>query len=191
MTGFEVATTLLARYGDSLPPMVALTANLTSDRNVYLEHGMRDVINKPLGPKAVREVIGQLFADLAEDDADEHADIDRQDERLDLLFLTDYAATVGQSVLLSSVTLFAEKMPDYLAVLDSNLMARDQAGVLEEAHKIKGAAGSIGLRRLQQLAQLIQTPDHPAWWENVDDWIESLRREYLSDIALLQRWLLS
>jgi two-component system aerobic respiration control sensor histidine kinase ArcB len=82
-------------------------------------------------------------------------------------------------------------MPDYMAVLDSNMIAKDQTGVVEEAHKIKGAAGSIGLRRLQQLAQLIQSPDHPAWWENVEDWIESLRRECPGDIARLKRWLLS
>ena len=91
----------------------------------------------------------------------------------------------------AGVELFEKMMPDYMAVLDSNMVARDQAGVVEEAHKIKGAAGSIGLRRLQQTAQLIQSPDHPAWWENVEDWIETLRREYPGDIARLRRWLLS
>ncbi|WP_348685621.1 aerobic respiration two-component sensor histidine kinase ArcB [Aeromonas bestiarum] len=191
MTGFDVAAQLLERYGDSLPPMVALTANATGDRQYYRDHGMQDVINKPLGSRAVREMIGHLFADLADDEADEQADAGSQDELLDLPFLTDYADTVGKPVLLSSVDLFEKMMPDYMAVLDSNMIARDQAGVVEEAHKIKGAAGSIGLRRLQQLAQLIQSPDHPAWWENVEDWIESLRRECPGDIARLKRWLLS
>ena len=191
MTGFDVAAQLLARYGDSLPPMVALTANATGDRQYYRDHGMQDVINKPLGSKAVREVIGHLFADLAGDEADEQDDVHHQDALLDLPFLTDYASTVGKPVLLSSVDLFEKMMPDYMAVLDSNMIARDQAGVVEEAHKIKGAAGSIGLRRLQQTAQLIQSPDHPAWWENVEDWIETLRREYPGDIARLRRWLLS
>ncbi|HHQ4453605.1 TPA: ATP-binding protein, partial [Aeromonas veronii] len=45
MTGFDVAKTLLERYGDSLPPMVALTANSTGDRQYYRDHGMQDVIN--------------------------------------------------------------------------------------------------------------------------------------------------
>ncbi|MFQ2859034.1 aerobic respiration two-component sensor histidine kinase ArcB [Aeromonas caviae] len=191
MTGFDVAEQLLARYGDSLPPMVALTANATGDRQYYRDHGMQDVINKPLGSKAVREVISHLFADLAGDEADEQDDVHHQDALLDLPFLTDYASTVGKPVLFSSVELFEKMMPDYMAVLDSNMIARDQAGVVEEAHKIKGAAGSIGLRRLQQTAQLIQSPDHPAWWENVEDWIETLRREYPGDIARLRRWLLS
>ena len=181
----------MSSYGDSLPPMVAFTANATGDRQYYRDHGMQDVINKPLGSKAVREVIGHLFADLADDEAFDQADEGNQDALLDLPFLTDYASTVGKPVLLSSVDLFEKMMPDYMAVLDSNMIARDQAGVVEEAHKIKGAAGSIGLRRLQQTAQLIQSPDHPAWWENVEDWIETLRREYPGDIARLRRWLLS
>ncbi|MGL5031509.1 MAG: aerobic respiration two-component sensor histidine kinase ArcB [Aeromonas sp.] len=191
MTGFDVAQTLLARYGDSLPPMVALTANAIGDKQYYQAHGLQDAINKPLGSQAVREVIGRLFADLAEEEADLLADADQQDLRLDLAFLTDYADTVGKSVLLSSVDLFEQMMPDYMAVLDSNMIAKDQAGVVEEAHKIKGAAGSIGLRRLQQTAQLIQSPEHPAWWQNVEDWIEILRLEYPSDITYLRRWLLS
>ena len=128
---------------------------------------------------------------LADDEAFDQADAGNQDALLDLPFLTDYASTVGKPVLLSSVDLFEKMMPDYMAVLDSNMIAKDQAGVVEEAHKIKGAAGSIGLRRLQQTAQLIQSPDHPAWWENVEDWIETLRREYPGDIARLRRWLLS
>ncbi len=99
MTGFDVAAQLLARYGDSLPPMVALTANATGDRQYYRDHGMQDVINKPLGSKAVREVIGHLFADLADDEAFDQADAGNQDALLDLPFLTDYASTVGKPVL--------------------------------------------------------------------------------------------
>ena len=84
---------------------------------------MQDVINKPLGSKAVREVIGHLFADLAGDEADEQDDVHHQDALLDLPFLTDYASTVGKPVLLSSVELFEKMMPDYMAVLDSNMIA--------------------------------------------------------------------
>ncbi|MFG0835537.1 aerobic respiration two-component sensor histidine kinase ArcB [Aeromonas bivalvium] len=189
MTGFDVAARLLERYGDSLPPMVALTANVTGDRDYYLERGMQDVINKPLRSQAVRAVIAHLFADLADEEASAASEQAEQNDWLDLGFLTDYADTVGKGVLISSVDLFEQMMPDYMAVLDSNMTARDQAGVVEEAHKIKGAAGSIGLRRLQQLAQLIQSPDQPAWWENVEDWIESLRRAYPGDIARLRTWL--
>ncbi|MGY3925657.1 aerobic respiration two-component sensor histidine kinase ArcB [Aeromonas simiae] len=187
MTGFDIAERLLARYGDSLPPMVALTANLVTDRHTYLARGMADVIRKPLRSAAVRDVLGRLFGGI--EGEDEAAPTCVDGEVLDLSFLTDYAAAVGKPVLRSSVDLFEKMMPDYMAVLDSNMVARDQQGIAEEAHKIKGAAGSIGLHRIQQLAQQIQSPDLPAWWENVEDWIEAMRREYPGDLARLRDWL--
>lgn len=79
-------------------------------------------------------------------------------------------------------------MPGYLAVLDSNMTARDQKGITEEGHKIKGAAGSVGLRHLQQLAQQIQTPTLPAWWDNVQDWVDELKQEWRNDVQVLRAW---
>lgn len=185
MTGFDIARILLERYGEVLPPMVALTANLVTDRQTYLDAGMVDVLRKPIGSAAVRHVLGRLFAGM-----DEEAPLESGGSGvLDRAFLEDYAGAVGKPLMRSSVDLFEKMMPDYMAVLDSNMTARDQKGIAEEAHKIKGAAGSIGLRRIQGLAQQIQSPDLPAWWENVEDWIEAMRREYPADLKALRRWL--
>ena len=74
----------------------------------------------------------------------------------------------------------------YLSVLESNLTARDQKGIVEEGHKIKGAAGSVGLRHLQQLGQQIQSPDLPAWEDNVGDWVEEMKQEWQNDVAVLK-----
>lgn len=68
------------------------------------------------------------------------------------------------------------------------MTARDQKGIAEEGHKIKGAAGSVGLRHLQQLAQQIQTPTLPAWWDNVQDWVDELKQEWQNDVAMLRAW---
>ncbi|SIQ59233.1 PAS/PAC sensor hybrid histidine kinase [Aeromonas sp. RU39B] len=188
MTGFDIAERLLARYGESMPPMVALTANLVTDRQTYLARGMVDVIRKPLRSAAVHAILGHLFGGVLADD-DELPEEESDAGILDIGFLEDYAGAVGKSVLSSSVDLFEKMMPEYMAVLDSNMTARDQKGIAEEGHKIKGAAGSIGLHRIQQLGQQIQTTELPAWWENVEDWIETMRREYPADVARLRAWL--
>ena len=57
---------------------------------------------------------------------------------------------------------------------------------MEEGHKIKGAAGSVGLRHLQQLGQQIQSPDLPAWEDNVGDWVEEMKQEWQNDVAVLK-----
>lgn len=80
-------------------------------------------------------------------------------------------------------------MPSYLFVLESNLTARDRAGITEEGHKIKGAAGSIGLKHLQQLAKNDPPPELPAWWDNVQEWVDELERDWRKDVESLRNWL--
>lgn len=95
---------------------------------------------------------------------------------------------VGPGLIHQSLAIFKQMMPGYLAVLDSNMMARDQKGIVEEGHKIKGAAGSVGLMHLQQVAKQIQSPELPAWWDNVQEWIDELKLEWRNDMEVLRQW---
>ncbi|MGL5369829.1 MAG: hypothetical protein ACRDBF_02210, partial [Plesiomonas shigelloides] len=51
--------------------------------------------------------------------------------------------------------------------------------------------GSVGLKHIQQLAQQAQSPDLPAWWDNVADWVDEIHREWRNDVQLLRGWLQS
>ncbi|MCK8383903.1 Hpt domain-containing protein, partial [Erwinia amylovora] len=68
---------------------------------------------------------------------------------------------------------------------DSNLMARDQIGIVDEGHNIKCAAGSVGLMHLQQVANQIQSPELPAWWDNGQEWIDELKLDRRNDMEVL------
>lgn len=184
MTGFDIADTLLARYGrDALPPMVALTANLIRDKTEYYDHGMVAVIGKPLAVDNLNATLRSLFVSCPLNGTQEPM-VD--DAILERAYIEEYAAMVGKPVLLQAVTLFEQMMPEYLARLDANLVARDQAGIASEAHKIKSAAGAIGLKRIHLLSKQAQSPELPAWWENIADWIEGIRHHYPEDIAQLK-----
>lgn len=113
---------------------------------------------------------------------------DKHQTLFDLPMLEQYMELVGPKLILDGLTMFEKMMPGYLSVLESNLTAKDQKGIVEEGHKIKGAAGSVGLRHLQQLAQQIQSPDLPAWWDNVGEWVEELKQEWPHDVAALRAW---
>lgn len=102
--------------------------------------------------------------------------------------LEQYIELVGPKLITDGLAVFEKMMPGYLSVLESNLTARDKKGVVEEGHKIKGAAGSVGLRHLQQLGQQIQSPDLPAWEDNVAEWIEEMKQEWQHDVAVLKAW---
>ncbi|EGT5701711.1 aerobic respiration two-component sensor histidine kinase ArcB [Cronobacter sakazakii] len=191
MTGLDISRELNRRYTrDALPPLVALTANVLKDKKEYLEAGMDDVLSKPLAVPALTVTIKKFWDTQAEDEEQDVTTRDdgKQQALLDLPMLEQYLELVGPKLITDGLAMFEKMMPGYLSVLESNLTARDQKGIVEEGHKIKGAAGAVGLRHLQQLAQKIQSPDLPAWWDNVGEWIEELKQEWQHDVGALKAW---
>ncbi len=194
MTGFDIAHYFRKHYA-TLPPLIALTANVLKNKQEYLEKGMDDAISKPLSVIAVEEVIANFttgglnksFANSSVIDDAECADIYRR--ILDVDMLEAYVNIAGVEPMKESIKMFEGMMPDYLKILDSNMVAKHQDGIVSEAHKIKGAAGSIGLKHIQFVANKAQSPNLPAWWENINDWVEEIKNEYDNDIAILRQWL--
>ncbi|UTZ36494.1 aerobic respiration two-component sensor histidine kinase ArcB [Vibrio campbellii] len=200
MTGFDVAKYYREHY-DNLPPLVALTANVMKDRREYLDNGMDDAISKPLAVQAMQAVIDKFFVNRIESQEEVVIEPEVVEDitpnpspvinthLLDLDMLESYVDIVGVKPVYDSIKMFEDMVPDYIEVLDSNMTAKDQDGIVSEAHKIKGAAGSIGLKHIQSVAQKAQSPDMPAWWENISDWVEEIKNEYQNDIQVLKSWL--
>ncbi len=192
MTGLDIARILRERYqSDELPRLVALTANVLKDKKEYLDVGMDDVLSKPLSVPALTAMIKHFWDEAPEKASpptEEQNMTQDVDKILDTDMLQQYIDLVGPQLIHQSLAVFEQMMPGYLAVLDSNMTARDQKGITEEGHKIKGAAGSVGLRHLQQVAQQIQTPTLPAWWDNVQEWVDELKAEWKNDVAVLRAW---
>ncbi|AYN28699.1 aerobic respiration control sensor protein [Buttiauxella ferragutiae ATCC 51602] len=193
MTGLDISRQLTTHYArEDLPPLVALTANVLKDKKEYLDAGMDDVLSKPLSVPALMAMI-QKFWDNQQSESKKESQVpqvnsEKQQALLDIPMLEQYMDLVGPKLITDGLAMFEKMMPGYLSVLDSNMTARDQKGVVEEGHKIKGAAGSVGLRHLQQVAQQIQSPDLPAWSENVGEWIEELKQEWQHDVDVLKAW---
>ncbi len=153
MTGLDISRQLKQRFAaDELPPLVALTANVLKNKNEYLDAGMDDVLSKPLSVPALTAIIKKFWdAPEEEENAMPSVDSSKSASVLDIPMLEQYIELVGPKLINDGLAVFERMMPGYLAVLESNLTARDQKGIVDEGHKIKGAAGSIGLRHIQQL----------------------------------------
>jgi len=188
MDGFQI-TSLLREKHKGLPPIVALTANTIAEKSSFVEKGMDDALGKPLTVSAFNQVVKCLFTNkkqLTEKSSlEDTTEIETLFDKPMILELLEFLPT---SVMLDNIALFEKMMPDYMQVLESNMVAKGQKGIVSEAHKIKGAAGSVGLKRIQELAQKIQSPDLPAWWDNIDDWVELIKSNYERDIADLKIW---
>ena len=191
MTGFDVATTLHDEGLVEQTSIVALTANVIKRRQEYLDSGMDDVIAKPVKKSRMIEVFNSLFS---EQPYDAHKPKEEEPDReldaiLDLDLLQMLVDTIGHEMVSTSVKVFEENMPVYLEILQLSLSANEKDEVCSQAHKIKGAAGSVGLARVQKVANQIQQGDHPAWWENVHDWVEELTFAAVQDMQKLSDWL--
>ena len=212
MTGFDIAQQLRRTY-KKLPPLVALTANVLKDKHTYLQGGMDDAISKPLSVKAIYKIIEQCIEGSLHNDLYLHsgslkeetlpfvslekksiASLDlakTEDEEgvLDKEMLNAYIDIVGPQLVMNSVVMFEETMPNYMALLNLYLESGDDENLVSEAHKIKGAAGSVGLQRIQQLAQKVQSPEDENWKRSVGKWVTDIDQVYQSDINTLKQWL--
>ncbi|MBY7471911.1 aerobic respiration two-component sensor histidine kinase ArcB [Escherichia marmotae] len=190
MTGLDISRELTKRYPrEDLPPLVALTANVLKDKQEYLNAGMDDVLSKPLSVPALTAMI-KKFWDTQDDEESTMTteESGKSEALLDIPMLEQYLELVGPKLITDGLAVFEKMMPGYVSVLESNLTAQDKKGIVEEGHKIKGAAGSVGLRHLQQLGQQIQSPDLPAWEDNVGEWIEEMKEEWRHDVEVLKAW---
>ena len=190
MTGLDISRELTKRYPrEDLPPLVALTANVLKDKQEYLNAGMDDVLSKPLSVPALTAMIKKFWDTQDDEESTVTTEENSKSEALlDIPMLEQYLERVGPKLITDGLAVFEKMMPGYVSVLESNLTAQDKKGIVEEGHKIKGAAGSVGLRHLQQLGQQIQSPDLPAWEDNVGEWIEEMKEEWRHDVEVLKAW---
>lgn len=199
MTGFDVARTVLSEDLVLQTPIVALTANVIKKREEYLLNGMDDIIAKPIKKSRVIEVFNELFADSINEPLtiqnppvkDTKVKINKNtDNVLDVDLLGMLIETIGDSMVKTSLGVFKDKIPEYVEEIKVALAAQDKDEVCSQAHKIKGAASSVGLSRVQASANQIQQGDHPAWWENVHDWMEHLEMALEQDVPTLEQWII-
>ncbi len=190
MTGLDISRELTKRYPrEDLPPLVALTANVLKDKQEYLNAGMDDVLSKPLSVPALTAMIKKFWDTQDDEESTVTTEENSKSEALlDIPMLEQYLELVGPKLITDGLAVFEKMMPGYVSVLESNLTAQDKKGIVEEGHKIKGAAGSVGLRHLQQLGQQIQSPDLPAWEDNVGEWIDEMKEEWRHDVEVLKAW---
>lgn len=196
MTGFDIAESLMNDPNQRLreTPRIALTANVIRDKQEYIKKGMLDAVSKPIDVNLLTMALGKAFGCIEESVKPAvtvtHDSKPSQDESvLDLAFVSQMHETLGSDLFAKSIDMFAQLMPDYVETIHNQLLAGDNKEVAEIAHKVKGAAGSVGLQRVQKLASQAQDLDHPAWEQNIQEWADGIANHYAADVATLRQQL--
>ncbi|MEO5347338.1 MAG: response regulator [Magnetococcus sp. YQC-9] len=169
MDGFEVTRRIRADDRFAALPVVAMTAHaMASDREKALSSGMQDHISKPIEPS-------RLFAALlkwipprggASEDtgaSDVMASVDRSIFAA-LLGLPGVDGRLGLMRLGGNPELYRKMLHKF--VLDQGELITELSGFVEEGriqeaqfriHAVKGVAGSLGMVRVQEAGQALET----------------------------------
>jgi signal transduction histidine kinase/CheY-like chemotaxis protein len=175
MDGFEAAReirrrNLLARSGKPLP-IVALTASaIRGDHERCEAAGMTGYLTKPLDPKAVIHTIRTITT------ASLPAALPDEAPPLDLAELRDRC--LGNDELVQQVLAsLGRDLPRQVAQLEAKAAAADISGIASAAHAIKGVAGTVAARTLEEAAAALDAAAADGTAHDFAAHIETLRTE--------------
>ena len=78
---------------------------------------------------------------------------ENEQQLLDQATLNDYIQSLGKDAMKRSVQLFTQLLPGYMNRMMETAVQRQEREFQEAAHKLKGAAASVGLLWVQQQAK--------------------------------------
>ncbi|RZJ19424.1 MAG: response regulator, partial [Haliea sp.] len=162
MDGLEAARVIRARFGDSAPPIIALTADASSEyRERCAAAGMDDYLTKPLQVAALTEVLARWTAAgtavQSPATAGEPAALGGGDAVVDFGRLEEFRSFDPDfSTARAIVTLFMSDVPSRLAAIRDAHAHGDLSALAEAAHGLRGSAGNIGAVALMHLGEDIE-----------------------------------
>ncbi|NBI41774.1 response regulator [[Haemophilus] felis] len=200
ISGFHVAQKLRQGYEegiyDALPPLVALTANVMSNKVEYQQKGMDDVLRKPLALEELSAVLSDFFPDSEMQMMASNASNSENsaDECFDYSMLKELIDVLGITAVKNNLRLLQQMMPEYISELLEayQVYQKDHSSIqalTSSAHKIKGALGSVGLKKLSQIATLAQDENNPNWHQEIGNWVQYLNEFWRAKTISLEKWL--
>ncbi|WP_232418100.1 response regulator [Methyloversatilis thermotolerans] len=145
-------------------PIIALTANaLSGDRERCVEAGMTDYLPKPLPLRALRQMMDKYVRHAADVPAATPAERAERASGADIalidanqLFSVPGIRKAGSGLLGRMVQLFRSESADGLHAMKMAAGRSDAAALGAAAHRLKSASGSLGARRVYELAKRIE-----------------------------------
>jgi HPt (histidine-containing phosphotransfer) domain-containing protein len=184
-------------------PIIAFTASaFAEDVEACRQAGMDDLVVKPVRKKAMVEAILRVLSShtpAADTDpavvapplvpaetpsTDTTPPFDRK--AFDNLVLE-----IGKETALETLSLFVQETEDRLKLLRKLSSDADRSTIEREAHSLKSAAGTFGLREVAQLARSLERDaahitagDYRALLDHIEAAFSSARTQYLAAMLL-------
>jgi signal transduction histidine kinase/DNA-binding response OmpR family regulator len=200
MDGLQATRAIRSREGRSQTvPIIAFTANaFAEDVKACREAGMNDLVVKPVRKKVMVETILRVLSSHAPavdtdsavvapplvpaqtPSADAAAAFDRK-------AFEELVAEIGQEAATETLALFVSETDDRLKLLRRLSIETDRLTIEREAHILKSAAATFGLRAVAQLARTLERDaariaagDYRALLDRIEAAFASARTSYLA-----------
>ena len=203
MDGLQATRTIRARGGRlQTVPIIAFTANaFAEDVEACHEAGMNDLVVKPVRKKVMVEAILRVLSShTTAADTDPAvvapplvpAEIPSTDapSPFDRKVFDNLVLEIGKETALETLSLFVQETEDRLKLLRKLSGDAYRSKIEREAHSLKSAAGTFGLRAVAQLARALErdaahitASDYLALLDRIEAAFSAARMQYLAPVC--------
>ena len=180
INGDEVARQIRADSHFDKLPIVALTANVRSAEEDLEGISVQGALAKPINTIKLDKMLADLF-DIQQSESDKPLLTVSKEALeginagvLDVETIEDFVNSMGLEVFKRSSGLFEKLNPQYQQELQSALNENDREEYKSVAHKLKGAAGSVGLNNVQLHAKKMEHGALDESDEVLKEWLDTL-----------------
>ncbi|WP_096740106.1 aerobic respiration two-component sensor histidine kinase ArcB [Pseudoalteromonas atlantica] len=180
INGDEVARQIRADSHFDKLPIVALTANVRSAEEDLEGISVQGALAKPINTIKLDKMLADLF-DIQQSESDKPLLTVSKEALeginagvLDVETIEDFVNSMGLEVFKRSSGLFKKLNPQYQQELQSALNENDREEYKSVAHKLKGAAGSVGLNDVQLHAKKMEHGALDESDEVLREWLDTL-----------------
>jgi len=157
MGGEQIARYIRDEEHLSALPIVVLSANVRKAEQQLDGVHVDGALAKPINTTKLDLMLARLFSPSAVRlQQIKPASVSNENQVLDIGTLNDYLQSLGKDAMKRSAQLFAQLLPGYMNKLMETAVQRQEKDFQEAAHKLKGAAASVGLLWVQQQAKRME-----------------------------------
>lgn len=162
MTGDQIARFMQEESHLAQIPIVVLSANVRKAEQQLAGLQVAGALAKPINTNNLDQVLAELFAPSLIR-RQQKIETNNDDAILDFNILQDYLQSLGINSVKRSIQLFQQLLPGYISKMVEAATQQQLHEFQEAAHKLKGAASSVGLLWVQQQAKEFEQSEAPNW----------------------------